>query len=49
MRMVNGKYPLPDKPGLGFELSEDALKKYPFQGTRPFVTAFHEDGAVASI
>ena len=23
MRMVNGKYPLPDKPGLGFELTEE--------------------------
>jgi len=49
MRMVGGRYPLPTRPGLGFEVSEAALKKYPFQGTRPFVTAFHEDGAVASI
>ncbi len=49
MRMVDGRYPLPTKPGLGFEVSEAALRKYPFQGTRPFVTAFHEDGAVASI
>jgi galactonate dehydratase len=49
MRMVDGRYPLPTKPGLGFEISEAALNKYPFQGTRPFVTAFHEDGAVGSI
>jgi galactonate dehydratase len=49
MRMVGGRYPLPTKPGLGFEVSEAALKKYPFQGTRPFPTAFHEDGAIASI
>lgn len=49
MRMVNGRYPLPTRPGLGFEVSEAALKKYAFKGTRPFVTAFHEDGAVASI
>jgi galactonate dehydratase len=49
MRMVEGRYPLPTKPGLGFEVSETALKKYPFQGTKPFVTAFHEDGAVGSI
>ena len=49
MRMVDGRYPLPTKPGLGFEMNEAALKKYPFQGTRPFITAFHEDGAVASI
>ncbi|MBM3740196.1 MAG: galactonate dehydratase [Acidobacteria bacterium] len=49
MRMVGGRYPLPTRPGLGFDLNEGALKKYPFQGTRPFVTAFHEDGAVGSI
>ena len=29
--------------------TKDALKRYPFQGTRPFPTAFHEDGSVASI
>lgn len=49
MRMVGGRYPLPQKPGLGFEISEAALRKYPFQGTKPFVLAFHEDGAVGSI
>ena len=49
MRMVDGRYPMLPKPGLGFEVSEDALKRYPFQGTRPFPTAFHEDGSVASI
>src|SRR6516164_6527534 len=47
MRMVNGKYPLPEKPGLGFDLSEDALKKYPFAGTRPMARVFHKDGSVA--
>lgn len=47
MRMVEGRFPLPDKPGLGFELSEDALKKYPFQGTRLMPRVFHEDGSVA--
>jgi galactonate dehydratase len=47
MRMVNGRFPLPDKPGLGFELSEAALKKYPFGGTRPMARVFHEDGSVA--
>jgi galactonate dehydratase len=47
MRMVNGKYPLPEKPGLGFELSEDALKKYPFAGSRPMARVFHKDGSVA--
>jgi galactonate dehydratase len=47
MRMVNGKYPLPGKPGLGFDLSEDALKKYPFAGSRPMARVFHKDGSVA--
>jgi galactonate dehydratase len=49
MRMVNGRYPLPTRPGLGVEVSEAALKKYPFQGTRPFPPAFHEDGSLASL
>jgi len=47
MRMVDGRFPLPDKPGLGFDLSEEALKKYPFGGTRPMARVFHEDGSVA--
>jgi galactonate dehydratase len=47
MRMLNGRFPLLDKPGLGFELSEDALKKYPFTGTRPMARVFHPDGSVA--
>jgi galactonate dehydratase len=48
MRMVNGKYPLPDKSGLGFDLTEDALKKYPFAGSRPMARVFHRDGSVAA-
>lgn len=47
MRMVNGHFPLPEKPGLGFDLSEKALAKYPFQGTKPMPQLFHEDGSVA--
>jgi galactonate dehydratase len=46
MRM-NGRYPLPTRPGLGIDISEAAIKQYPFQGTRPFPPAFHEDGSVA--
>ena len=49
MRMVEGRYPLPAQPGLGINISEAALKRYPFQGTRPFPTVFHEDGSVASL
>lgn len=48
MRMVDGRFPLPEKPGLGFDLSEDALKKYPFGGTRPMARVFHSDGSVAA-
>jgi galactonate dehydratase len=47
MRMVGGYFPLPEGPGLGFELSEQALKKYPFQGTRLMPRVYHEDGSVA--
>jgi galactonate dehydratase len=47
MRMVDGRFPLPEKPGLGFELTEAALKKFPFGGTRPMARVFHEDGSVA--
>jgi len=47
MRMVNGRFPLPEKPGLGFELTEAALKKYPFGGTKPMARVFHQDGSVA--
>lgn len=48
MRMVDGRFPLPQKPGLGFELSEAALQKYPFGGTRPMARVFHQDGSVAA-
>jgi galactonate dehydratase len=47
--VVGGRYPLPTKAGLGVDINEEALKRYPFQGTRPFAMAFQEDGAVASI
>jgi galactonate dehydratase len=48
MRMVEGRFPLPQKPGLGFDLTEEALKKYPFGGTRPMARVFHADGSVAA-
>lgn len=48
MRMVDGRFPLPEKPGLGFELAEESLKKYPFNGTRPMARVFHVDGSVAA-
>src|SRR3954454_14825745 len=49
MRMKEGRYSLPTGPGLGINISEAALKRYPFQGTRPFPAAFHEDGSLASL
>jgi galactonate dehydratase len=48
MRMVDGRFPLPQKPGLGFDLSEDSLRKFPFRGTRPMARVFHPDGSVAA-
>jgi galactonate dehydratase len=47
MRMVDGRFPLAQEPGLGFDLTEQALAKYPFGGTRPMARVFHEDGSVA--
>lgn len=48
MRMVDGKFPLPDKPGLGFELREQDVTKFKFEGTRPMARVFHPDGSVAA-
>jgi galactonate dehydratase len=47
MRMVDGRFPLSQKPGLGFDLSEASLSRFPFGGTRPMARVFHEDGSVA--
>lgn len=47
MRMVNGRFPLSEKPGLGFDLSEESFAKFPFAGTRPMARVFHQDGSVA--
>ena len=46
-KIVGGMVSVPDKPGLGFELTEEALKKYPFAGSRPMARVFHKDGSVA--
>ena len=34
MRLVDGYLELPDKPGLGIDINEDALDKYPFRSWR---------------
>ena len=44
MRMADGRFSLTQKPGLGFELTEASLAKYPYAGTRPMERVFHEDG-----
>jgi len=48
MRMVDGYYPLPEKPGLGFEITEASLAKFPFAGTVPFSRPIQDDGSVAA-
>ena len=47
MRMVNGKSPLPEKPALGYDLSEESLSKYQFGGSKPNARVFLQDGSVA--
>jgi galactonate dehydratase len=46
MHMIDGKFPLRQKPGLGFELSETALAKYTFGGTWPMARVIQLDGSV---
>lgn len=41
---VNGRFPLPDKPGLGFELTEGAPKKLPFGGHALWRASFMRTG-----
>jgi galactonate dehydratase len=48
MRMVNGYFPLPDKPGLGFDIDEAKLARLPFQGTIPMARPLFPDGSVAA-
>ena len=46
--LKDGYIPVPNKPGLGIELDEEAIKKYP---ARPWHRGFdyREDGSVAFI
>ena len=48
IRMVNGRFPLPTKPGLGFDLEEKQITPFPFAGTKPMARVFHRDGSVAA-
>ena len=48
LKVENGSITVPDKPGLGIELNEEAFAKYPFKPWhRGFV--FREDGSVGFI
>ena len=42
-------FPCLTKAGLGFELNEADLNKYPFGGTVPMAFVFHQDGSVAAL
>ena len=45
MRLVDGYLEVPEKPGLGIGLNEDALGQYPFKPwRRPFL--FKRDGSI---
>ena len=41
----DGFITIPDRPGIGVELADDAAEKYPFKG-RPQNTRLHIDGSV---
>ena len=47
IRMVDGRFSLAQKPGLGFDLTEESLAKSPFGGTRPMARVIHENDSVA--
>ena len=48
LEIKDGYYEPPEKPGLGIELNESALKKYPFTGTKLMALVYHEDDSVAA-
>lgn len=47
MWLVRGRFSLPQKPGLGFDLDEGKLKRFPFSGTQPMARVYFADGSVA--
>jgi galactonate dehydratase len=46
LRREGGYVVVPDRPGIGVEVREEALARFPFK-PRPIAAAFHEDGSVA--
>ena len=45
IRLENGFLIVPDAPGIGIELMDDAEELYPYR-PRPYVTRIQEDGSV---
>jgi hypothetical protein len=46
---VGGYYRLSEKPGLGVDLKESDLAKFPFGGTKPFGSLpLNDDGSIAA-
>jgi len=45
LEVEEGYLMIPDRPGIGIELDDNALRKYPYV-PRKFITRLHEDGSV---
>lgn len=45
LKVEKGYLLIPDKPGIGVELNDEALEKYPYI-PRKFVTRLHKDGSI---
>ncbi len=46
IKVERGYMTVPDRPGVGVEIKEDALAKYPYK-PKGIIGVFHEDGSVA--
>lgn len=48
LKPVDGYFAIPDRPGLGIELNEEAMKEYPYQDIQ-YIPRYRKDGTVAEI
>ena len=48
LKPVDGYFKIPTKPGLGIELDEEALAKYPYENIQ-YKARYRADGSVAEI
>ena len=48
LKPVNGYFAIPDRPGLGIELNEEAMKEYPYRNIQ-YTPRYRADGTVAEI